>query len=172
MKKEKFNYRRILIIGCSGAGKSTLAAKLGGKLNIPVVNLDRMWWLPNWEHTTKEDFDRQLEKELINDSWIIDGDYARTFSTRLTYADFCIFLDYPTDLCLKSAYERFLKYRGRTRPDMTDGCEEQFDSEFQEWIKTYRGNIRPVMLSHLAASDVPYKIFTDRAQTELWLSTI
>jgi adenylate kinase family enzyme len=35
--------RRFLIIGPSGAGKSTLARRIGARLDIPVVHLDRLF---------------------------------------------------------------------------------------------------------------------------------
>ena len=78
----EFNYKRILIIGCGGAGKSTLARQLGKKLNLPVVHLDKIWWLPNWQNRTKEEFDILLKEELTKPCWIIDGNYQRTFEQR------------------------------------------------------------------------------------------
>ena len=45
--------KRIMIIGCGGAGKSTLARQLGEKLNLPVVHLDKLFWLPGWEHISR-----------------------------------------------------------------------------------------------------------------------
>ncbi len=44
----KFNYKKILIIGCGGSGKSTLARQMGEKFALPVVHLDKIYWLPNW----------------------------------------------------------------------------------------------------------------------------
>lgn len=172
MKEQKFPYKKILIIGCSGAGKSTLAVELGKKFNIPVFHLDKIWWLSGWKHRTQEEFDLIIEKELAGKSWIMDGDYHNSFLKRLEHADFCIFLDYPQDLCFKSAYARFEKFKGNTRPDMADGCPEQFDAEFEEWIKSYHENIRPFMLETLINSGVSYKIFTDRSETALWLNNL
>lgn len=169
MEKENVVYKRILIVGCSGAGKSTLAIALGKTLNIPVVHLDKIWWLPNWQNRTREEFDELLERELVKDEWIIDGDYNRTLAKRLEYADFCIVLDYPQDVCLKGAYDRFERFEGKTRPDMTEGCAEQFDDEFQEWIKCYGQNVRPFVLNTIEKSGVEYKIFTNREQTGEWL---
>lgn len=166
-----FPYRKILIVGCGGAGKSTLAVEMGQKFDIPVIHLDKIWWLPNWKHRTQEEFDLLLEKELTKNLWIIDGNYNRTFLKRLENADLCVFLDYPQELCLKSAYERFEKFSGQTRPDMADGCEEQFDPDFEEWIKSYRDRVRPTMLETLKLSGVPYKIFTTRNETALWLKS-
>lgn len=69
----EFKYHRILIVGCGGAGKSTLARQLGQKLNLPVVHLDKIWWLPNWQNRSKEEFDILLDNELSESHWIIDG---------------------------------------------------------------------------------------------------
>lgn len=164
-----FPYRKILIVGCGGAGKSTLAVELGRKLDLPVIHLDKLWWLPDWQTRSEEKFDELLRVELSEPSWIIEGNYARTFRRRLDCAEFCIFLDYPTELCIKSVYERADKYRGRTRPDMTKGCIEQVDPEFEQWIARYEKDVKPNMLAAMTGSGVPYKIFRSREQTSEWV---
>ena len=169
MLKKEFTYKKILIVGCGGAGKSTLAVEMGKRFSLPVIHLDKIWWLPNWITRTREEFDELLGRELKKSSWIIDGNYNRTFHERLKYADFCIFLDYPTRLCLKSAYERVERYKGKTRPDITEGCAERVDSEFEEWIKNFKNSVRPFMKRALKKGNVPYKIFRSRKSTEKWL---
>ena len=39
---------RILVLGPCGAGKSTPAVKLGAKLGLPVIHLDKEYWRPGW----------------------------------------------------------------------------------------------------------------------------
>lgn len=166
----KFNFKKILIVGCGGAGKSTLAVEMGNKFKLPVVHLDKLHWLPNWEMRPSEEFDSLLEDQLKKDEWIVDGNYDRTFELRLRYADLCIFLDYDTQLCIQSVIERVEKYKGTSRPDMTEGCNEQADEEFIEWIQTYKIDVRPRFIERLQKSNVPYLIFTTRQATANWLS--
>lgn len=166
----EFKYNRILIVGCGGAGKSTLAREMGDKFNIPVIHLDKLHWLPNWIERPDSEFYTLLEKELEKPRWIIDGNYTRTFEWRLQYADLCIFLDYPIDLCLTSIDCRVKMYSGKSRPDMTEGCIERADDEFVEWINSYIKNVRPKFLEILNKYSVPYLIFTSRNQTAEWLN--
>ena len=161
-------YRRILIAGCGGSGKSTLAIRLGERTGLPVVHLDRLWWLPGWVERSREGFDALLERELAKPAWIIEGNYARTFPRRLRYADFCVFLDLDAETCLESAKRRVTQYAGRTRPDMTEGCPERMDGEFKLWIRDFAQNTRPGMLRALEDSGVPYKIFTARRAAYEW----
>lgn len=165
-----FPYRKILIVGCGGAGKSTFARKIGTKFTLPVVHLDRLWWLPNWVNRSKEEFDEMLQNELKKPAWIMDGNFFRTFKLRLKYADFCIFLDFDTETCLKNVYARAEEFRGKTRPDMTDGCIERIDEEFEQWIRNYQTQTRPAMLEILGGSDVPHIVFKTREDTENWLN--
>ena len=167
----KFNYKKILIIGCGGSGKSTLARQMGEKFALPVVHLDKIYWLPNWVEKNSDQFDKELLEELQKEKWILDGNFTRTFKTRLSYADLCIFLDYSTDLCLQSVFERVKKYKGKTRPDMTEGCPEQADEEFIDWIKSYNDNVKPEFLEILKNSNVPYLIFNSRTQPTEWLNS-
>ncbi len=166
------NNNKILIVGCGGAGKSTLATALGEKVNLPVIHLDKLYWLPNWIERSNEEFDKLVEIELHKQKWIIDGNYLRTLEWRLKYADLCIFLDYNIDLCLQGVQERVIKYQGKSRPDMTDGCPEQVDSEFIEWINNYSKDVKPKLLDTIQNSNVPYLIFTSREETANWLNKI
>lgn len=123
--------KRILIIGSPGSGKSTLARKLSHCLNLPCIYLDRIFWKPNWIKTPKDEFDILLKNELEKDCWIIDGNYNRTLPLRLKYADTVIWLDIPRIICLWRVFWR----HGKTRPDMTENCEEKRDKEFFEFLK-------------------------------------
>jgi adenylate kinase family enzyme len=48
---------------------------LGAILDIPVIHLDAIFWLPNWVKTPRDEW-RRIQEELIKpESWIIDGHY-------------------------------------------------------------------------------------------------
>jgi len=128
---------RIMIIGCGGAGKSTLARKLGEKLSIPVVHLDKLWWKPGWIESERDAFDCALAAELEKPRWIMDGNFSRTLRMRLERCDTVIYLDFPRITCILSVLIRVLSNWGKTRPDMTPGCNERFDFEFLKWIWNY-----------------------------------
>lgn len=168
----EFPYRRILIVGCGGAGKSTLARQLGQKTGLPVVHLDRLWWLPGWVERDRAEFDALLAAEMNRPGWIIDGNYSRTFAWRLQRADLCLYLDFDVQTCLQGTRDRWQEYKGRTRPDMTDGCPERMDEEFEGWIRAFNTNTRPAMLYTMQQSGVPYKIFTTRAALQAWLDKL
>ena len=133
---------RILIIGCSGSGKTTLARKLGEKLKLPVVHLDRLRWTGNWENVTREEFDARLSEELEKPQWIIDGNYNRTMPQRLEKCDTVIYLDFNRFVCLWGAVKRVIRGYGKTRPDMGGNCPERFDWEFICWIWNYNKSNR------------------------------
>lgn len=168
--KNRFPYRKILIVGCGGAGKSTLAVEMGKRFDLPIVHLDKLWWLPGWQTRPEQQFDEMLKLELIKNDWIIEGNFFRTFKTRLEHADFCIFLDYDTELCVQSVYERAEKYKGVSRPDMTEGCTEHVDDEFKNWISSFKEKVRPSMLSELENGSTPYIVFKTRDDTANWLN--
>ena len=125
---------KVIIIGCSGAGKSTLARKLGDKLDLPVVHLDRLWWTAGWQNVTREEFDERLDRALAMEQWIIDGNYSRTMEARLQKCDTIIYLDFNRWQCLLGMLQRVIGSYGKVRPDMAKGCPERFDWEFVKWI--------------------------------------
>jgi len=143
---------RILIIGSGGAGKSTLARELGGILNLPVIHLDQLFWHSGWIETLSEEWIKVIESKIAQPRWIMDGNYGGTMDLRLTAADTVIFLNLSRWLCLRRALGRSFQYRGKARPDMTEGCPEKWDFEylkFLKWIWTYPQEKAPGILKML-----------------------
>lgn len=128
---------KIMVIGISaGVGKSTFARKLGESLNLPVVHLDTLFWKPNWVEASLEEFSEAQQEVVIQDQWIIEGNYSNTFDLRAAHADTMIYLELPLRVCLYRVVKRWLMNLGKTRPDMTAGCEEKLDWAFIKFIIT------------------------------------
>ena len=133
---------RIIIIGCGGAGKSTLARRLGEKLGLPVVHLDKLFWRPGWVQVSQEEFDALLRVELAKERWIMDGNFNRTIPERVERCDTIIYLDFNRFTCLWGVVKRLLTNIGKVRPDMGEGCPEKVDLEFLKWIWNFNKNKR------------------------------
>ena len=126
---------RIVIFGFSGGGKSTLASKMGEILGIEPTHMDALHWLPGWVESSAEYKCERLSEVLECDRWIIDGNYRRIYwKERLDAADTVIFVDVNRFVCFYQAWKRSCIYKGKTRPDMGEGCMEKFDFEFAKWI--------------------------------------
>ncbi|HEX7849664.1 MAG TPA: topology modulation protein [Sphingomonas sp.] len=152
MHERNIPFRRIAVIGSSGAGKSTLSVVLGARTGLPVVHLDKEHWQPGWTETDRHLWNARLAELAAAPEWIIDGQYGASLRVRLERADLAIFLDLPTSLCLWRVGRRILGGYGRVRPDMGDGCPEQFSLEFLHFVATFRRLQRPKVVAALNES--------------------
>jgi len=153
------NMKRIILIGSGGSGKSTLARKLGDVLRKPVYHLDRFYWHPNWVPTPNDEW-KEIQKRLCSaEEWIIDGNYGGTMDIRLLACDTIIFLNMPRLLCLIRVLQRYISYRGKWRPDMTNGCLETIDRKFMQWIWEYPKTKRPAILKKLDELSADKRVF-------------
>ena len=127
---------KITIIGYSGAGKSTLARQLGELYNAPVLHLDTVQYKPNWEKRERSEMEKIVRDFLDeNKSWVMDGTYSGIcFKRRLDGSDIIILLLYNRFICFGRVVKRYRKFKGSSRPDMTDGCVEKLDLEFARWV--------------------------------------
>ncbi|TLG73936.1 topology modulation protein [Culicoidibacter larvae] len=151
--------KKICIIGPSGAGKSTFARRLGAALVIPVFHLDQMFWRENWQSIGKDALlDDSKEVMTTESAWIIDGNYADSLPLRLEYADTVIFLDFPRRIYFPRVIKRYFQYRGRTREDMSAGCEEKLDLEFLTFVWNFKRESRPRVIAALAQSSSEFDL--------------
>ena len=126
--------QRVMIIGPCGAGKSTVSHQLADKLGLPLVHMDQLNWQPGWVDAGNERLRGLLEREVARDRWLIEGNYASTMDLRIERADTIVYLDYPLPLCFFRLIKRIITSYGRTRPDMAEGCPEQFDAKFLLYV--------------------------------------
>ncbi|MEY4520194.1 MAG: hypothetical protein RLZZ499_2794, partial [Cyanobacteriota bacterium] len=142
--------QKVAIIGSCGAGKSTLAMNLGKKLNLPVIHLDAYYWQSGWQETDASQW-LEIQQELIKgNSWIIDGNYGNTMGIRLAAADTVIWLDFNRYLCLWRVCKRYLKYPGKTRPDMAANCPERLNRDFIQYVWNFPRVHRSKIIDKLA----------------------
>lgn len=127
---------KIQIIGYSGSGKSTLARKLGEKYGVPVLHLDSVEFLPNWEKRPLTEKQRIVTEFLDgNDGWVVDGNYSKlSYERRMEEADELVIMDFGRISCLWRVVKRYRTYKNTTRPDMGEGCNEKLDWAFVKWI--------------------------------------
>ncbi len=136
--------KRIMIIGQPGSGKSTLARQLGEKLCLPVVHIDRIHWCAGWIERNGPDKDRLCSEVHARELWIFEGGRSSTWPERLSRADALIWLDFPFHVRAWRVFCRTLKYHGKSRPDLPEGCPEHFNREFALWIWNTRKSNRRV----------------------------
>lgn len=166
--------QRVMIFGCSGSGKSTLARALGARVGLPVVHLDSLFWKHGWIESTKDEFAAKHDAAVAGERWVIDGNYSRTFERRVAAADTIVVLDLPRRTCMRGVLTRWLLNRGRTRPDMPEGCPEKIDWTFIKWVWTFRKRSRPKQMALVDSlrGTKAIHVFTSRRDAYRWLEDV
>ncbi|MGR5945640.1 AAA family ATPase [Enterobacter sp. C4G1] len=140
---------KINIIGTSGSGKSTLARRIAAELAIPYIEMDRLYWRPNWQGTEDDALWAKLENTLAaTEDWVLDGNYNRTRPVKWRNVDLVVWVDYGFTLTLYQAVSRAFR-RAWHKQELwpgTGNCESFRRSFFSResiiiWtIKTWRSN--------------------------------
>src|SRR5688572_18091644 len=87
--------RRINVVGTSCSGKTTIARDLARRLDMPHVELDALFWGPDWTPVPTVHFRARLASALAQDRWVADGGYAPVRDITWERVDTIIWLDYP-----------------------------------------------------------------------------
>ena len=159
--------KRVIVIGCPGAGKSTFARKLAAKTGLPLHYLDMIWHRADRTVIGRDEFDRQLDKLVNEDEWIIDGNYARTLPIRLTRCDMVIFFDIQLEKCIEGAKSRL----GKNRVDMP-WVDEELDPEFLQWIIDFPRDVVPEIEHHLKNFDKTIIRFYSRKESNNYIESL
>jgi len=100
--------QKINVVGTSGSGKTTFGRQLAQTLNCPYLEMDALFWLPNWGEPSDAEFFTRLTQALVGESWILDGNYNRTRDIKWAQVDTVIWLDYSLLRTLYQALKRAL----------------------------------------------------------------
>lgn len=123
--------RRIAVYGPSGSGKTTLGRQLGEMLDLPVVELDAIHHLPNWQERPLDEFREIVTSKLdsYRDGWVTDGNYGGVREITMAGAETIIWLHLP----FRVVYWRLLTrtiVRSARREELWNGNRESFRLAF------------------------------------------
>lgn len=142
------SHSKIVIVGTSGSGKTTLAHALARKFNMPDIELDALYWKPQWTPTEPEAFQSRVQNATEGRGWIVHGNYSRVREMLWNKADVIIWLDYPRRLVWWRILRRSLQ-RAWTRDKICGENRESFRKTFFSkdsiilWsLRTYNRNRR------------------------------
>ncbi|MDI9639464.1 hypothetical protein QM565_27535 [Geitlerinema splendidum] len=99
----------------TGSGKSTLAQEVSRATGLPLILVDELMWLPNWQEVALEEQRSIITPILEGDRWVLDTAYGKWCDLAFSRAELVVFLDYPRWLSFVRLLKRtFLRATLRT----------------------------------------------------------
>jgi adenylate kinase family enzyme len=120
---------RVVVIGTSCVGKTTFARTLSRVLRFPHIELDTLYWQPNWIPRPLDEFRELVAKELSQDYWVADGNYSVERDLIWSRATTVIWLNYAFAVVFWRAVTRTLR-RVLTQEELFSGNRESLRIAF------------------------------------------
>lgn len=113
---------RINVVGTSGSGKSTLSKRIAQIIGGKYIELDSLFWRPNWVQASDEEFYEGLRGAIreAGECYVIDGNYTRTIPIKFQNLDMVVWLDLSFAKNFRQSLWRGL-HRGVTRKELWTG---------------------------------------------------
>ena len=173
-------YKRINVVGTSGSGKSTVSRLLSHILKIEYIEMDELFWGPNWSYMNDEDFFTKLENALDKEAWILDGNYTRTIPIKWKQVQLVIWLDYSFIRTMIHAIKRAIT-RSITQEELWEGTNnrESFKKSFFSkdsiilWTMNTHKKVRQKydrFMNDINFSDISFMRFRNPKEIILFLS--
>lgn len=70
------NLKRVVVVGISGAGKSTTARAITAHAGGEHIELDALFWGPNWTPKPEATFKSLVANAIASERWVVDGNYS------------------------------------------------------------------------------------------------
>ena len=133
---------RVAVIGTTGSGKTTFARRLAAVLDAPHVELDALYWGPEW--TRRGSFPQDVLDAIQQPRWVVDGNYSAVRDVVWRRCTAIVWLDYSFARVFSRALLRTVR-RVMTGERSASGNRETvgnqlFDREGVVWwaMRTYR----------------------------------
>jgi adenylate kinase family enzyme len=177
-----FPYKRMVVIGTTSSGKSTLAKQIADTFGLDFIELDALYWEPNWKAAETDTFRERVEHATEAEKWIVAGNYSKVRDIVWSRAEAVIWLDYPFPIVFWRMLIRTIR-RGVTQEELWNGNREKFwwhlklwsdDSLFKWLFKTYwrRKRETPILLSQLENTHLKAIHFKHPREAQKWLEEI
>jgi adenylate kinase family enzyme len=171
--------RRINVTGTSCSGKTTLAQELARRLDVPHVELDALFWGPDWTPVPPGTFRARLQDALEAEEWVADGGYAAVRDITWSRADTIVWLDYPMRTVL-ARWARRTVTRIRTREEFWPGTgnRESIRNALRRdgllwWIlSTHRRRRRSMTAASHERTDLRWIRLRSPEDADRWLSGV
>jgi adenylate kinase family enzyme len=109
--------QRVIVVGATGSGKSTLASRVARALDMPHIELDALFWGPNWTRYPVDEFRDRVSAALSGECWVADGNYSKARDIVWERADTLVWLDLPLPLTFSRVVRRAIR-RITTQEDL------------------------------------------------------
>ncbi len=85
------------VYGPTGSGKTTVAGRIAQHIGVPYIELDAVFWMPDWVEKPLEEFRAEVSNVLKSypDGWVLDGNYSQVRDLTLPLADTVVWLRLP-----------------------------------------------------------------------------
>jgi energy-coupling factor transporter ATP-binding protein EcfA2 len=98
--------QRILVLGRTGSGKTTLARELAAAIGVPHVELDALYFGPDFSTAPLSVLRERTTAAIAGDRWVTDGNKSAVRDLVWPRADTVIWLDYPLVVSLRRLGKR------------------------------------------------------------------
>ena len=100
--------KRIAVIGTSCSGKTHFSKRLAACLDIPHVELDALYWGPDWTPRPTEELRMLVNQATAAPQWVSDGNYGSVRDVVWKRADTLVWLNYSYPIVFSRALRRTL----------------------------------------------------------------
>lgn len=84
----------MLVIGTSGSGKTFLGKQLAQALGCQHIEMDSLYWGPNWQAVPTEVFQTAVDQATTGPCWVADGNYSAVRDLLWPKATHVVWLNY------------------------------------------------------------------------------
>lgn len=171
---------RVVVVGTTGSGKTTFARRLAASLGSNHVELDSLYWKPNWTPAEQNELHLRVESAAAGQRWVIDGNYSQLRPLIWPRATHVVWLDYRFIRVMWQLLWRTIR-RTIKGEELFSGNQETLrmaifsrDSILLWGLKTYHRRKRRYQrfISQGAFPNIEYIVFKNPKQSERWLQSL
>jgi hypothetical protein len=155
---------RILVLGRTGSGKTTLARELAAALGVPHVELDSLYFGPDFSRASLPVLREKTKEAIAADRWVTDGNKRLVRDLVWPRADTVVWLDYPLYVSLCRLGKRAC---ARTVTLSAQAARTQRKTGLPQQLIAAAGGVLTALRSHRGQRREYPRLFADPANGHL-----